>query len=139
MRSASSALAVAPPLTLRQVDGRPAALPRPGVVLFWRSDCAPCRLELADLPALRRAAAPLPLQPVELKGAAGTPHEGPAGLRTDEDPAAVLTRWGGAPPRLPLTAAVDAQGRLCARHTGLIGRDRLKDWARACGGEAARR
>ncbi len=54
-----------------------------------------------------------------------------------QDGAGVLTSWGGAPPRLPLAVAINAA--VCARHTCLIGRDRLAAWTKACGGAQARR
>ena len=133
-------LAAAPALALHTAQGRPAVLARPGVVMFWRSDCAPCRLELGDLPALRRAAAPLPLQLVSLDAAsAAWAGRFRRRSKTHEDPAKVLTDWGGAPPRLPLAVALDPSGQVCARHTGLIGRDRLRAWSQACGGALARR
>ena len=37
-------------VTLSQIGGRA------HVVMFWRSDCAPCLIELRELPDLRRAA-----------------------------------------------------------------------------------
>ena len=128
------------------MSGRPTAARAPVVLMFWRADCAPCRLELGDLDALRRAAAPMRLQLVGLQPSTGLR----AGLRAAnladvasdvavQDAAGVLTSWGGAPPRLPLAVAVDAQGAVCARHTGLLGRDRLAAWAKACGGVHARR
>ncbi len=128
------------------MGGRPTAERFPVVLMFWRADCAPCRLELGDLEAMRRAAAPVRLQLVGLQPAA----ELRVGLRAAnladdasdvavQDAAGVLTSWGGAPPRLPLAVAVDAEGAVCARHTGLIGRDRLAAWAKACGGAHARR
>ncbi|MBE7220830.1 MAG: hypothetical protein INR64_20370, partial [Caulobacteraceae bacterium] len=54
-----------------------------------------------------------------------------------EDPARLLARLGGAPPRLPLAVALRADGSVCDRHTGLLGRDRVRAWARACGGARA--
>ena len=137
---------VAPPLMLQTLEGKPAAPAVSSVIMFWRADCGPCRLELSDLKALRSAAAPLRVRLVGLQSAAAL-REGlrASGLPAEEslvasgDPAQVLTAWGGAPPRLPLAVAVDAHGNVCGRHTGLVGSDRMAMWSRSCtrGGERA--
>ena len=148
-----SALLVAAPPSTRTLDGRATdrnAL-RASVVMFWRTDCGPCLAELADLAQLRKAAAPLRVQPVVLDGAPG--RAGPVAavlaragltgrdtLRGVGDPAALLTAYGGDPPRLPLAVAFDRTGRVCGRRTGFLGYDHLRAWARACGtSDAARR
>lgn len=147
---AALASAARPP-TVTTVDGAPAAALRSTVALFWRTDCGPCLVELSDLRELRRAAAPLRVTPVVLDITPGAP--GPIApmlakvgltpadtLRVEGDPAALLTTYGGLPPRLPLAVAFDASGRVCGRRTGLLGYDHLKAWAAACGGsDAARR
>ncbi len=148
----SVVLAASPPSTAT-LDGRAvdSASLRSSVVMFWRADCGPCLAELADLPQLRKAAAPLRLQPVALDEAPG--RTGPLGpalariglserdtLRGVGDPAALLTSYGGAPPRLPLAVAFDGAGRVCGRRTGFLGYDHLRAWAAACGtADAARR
>lgn len=126
-------------------DGAAAVAPAPDVVMFWRADCGPCLRELSDLASLRRAAAPTPVTPVGLQP---PPALRPAlarlglgdgnSLWTEEDAARVLTRYGGAPPRLPLAVAFGADGRECGRHTGYLGTDQLRAWARACGATRAR-
>ena len=172
-------------LDLRELSGAPAALApgRARVVMFWRSDCGPCLLELRDLAGLRRES-PLPITPVALDrfapkwvpvrrlesapdpesrafvvrqpestwsekalGAGPSARRALARLRLPArasllargDQAAILTRFGGPPPRLPLAVAFDAEGAVCARRTGLLGYDRLKAWARVCGGSGAAR
>ena len=141
----TAALYAAPPLALQTLNERPAAVEPLSVVMFWRADCAPCRLELSDLTAIRSSAAPLRVRLVGLQPTAAL-REGlrASGLPAEEslgalgDPAQVLTAWGGAPPRLPLAVALDARGRVCGRRTGLVGRDRLAAWSKACvrGGRA---
>lgn len=121
-------------------------LRRTTILLFWRPDCGPCLVELADLAALHRAAAPADLKlvglqsPVELETGLRKRGLGPAdSLTTPEEPAALLTRLGGAPPRLPLAVAFRPDGAVCAAHNGLVGRDRVRDWARQCGARDAAR
>jgi hypothetical protein len=118
----------------------PAALKgRPHVLLLWRSDCGPCLLELQHLRAFEDAAPPgalvlLALDPPER---AQDKLQG-MGVRPDrlwyalDDNARVLSALGGPPPRLPLTVAVDAGGRVCARRTGLLGTDIVKQWVAQC-------
>lgn len=133
---------------LERLDGAP--LPSsgaaPDVLLFWRADCGPCLLEMADLAALRAAARPGRVTPVGLQPAATLrPALRRLGLdeadtaTTREDPGALLTRLGGAPPRLPLAVALRSDGQVCGRHSGLLGRDQVRAWARSCGGADARR
>ncbi len=129
---------------LDTLGGAPYRASGPQVLMFWRADCGPCLLELSDLSALRAAAQPARLIPVGLQPAAALrPALRRLGLAegetavTREDAAAVLTRLGGAPPRLPLAVAFRADGRPCGRHTGLLGRDRVRAWARACGAARA--
>ena len=143
----SAALGAAPlSLQLHTLAGRQVRQSRPVVLMFWRADCAPCRLELGDLTALRRAAKPMPIQLVGLQAAA----EVRKGLRaaalpanasvwTAQDAGKVLLSWGGPPPRLPLAIALNVKGHLCGRHTGLLGTDQLKAWAQGCGGQRALR
>lgn len=141
---ATPATAATPPL--QRLDGAPAPAARRAVVMFWRADCGPCLLELGDLAALRRAARPLAVTPVGLQPAATLRpalarlhlSDGDS-LLTPDDAAAVLTRYGGAPPRLPLAVALSADGSVCARHTGLLGRDLVRRWGATCGGGHAAR
>ena len=143
----AATLGATPPLLqMRTLAGRPVRQVRPVVLMFWRADCAPCRLELGDLRALRTAAAPMPIQLVGLQpaaeirkglGATSLPPDG--SVWTEQDAGKVLLSWGGAPARLPLAIALDAKGRLCGRHTGLLGTDQLTSWAKSCGGRHALR
>jgi hypothetical protein len=111
------------------------------VLVFWRSDCAPCLLELRDSAGLRAAAGRARLMLVALEPAeraratlaAQAPAAAP-GWAATQDAAVVLTTFGGAPPRLPLAVAVDSRGRLCGSHHGLLGTDRVREWARRCSG-----
>ena len=62
-----------------------------------------------------------------------------ASLWTAQDAGEVLLAYGGPPPRLPLAIALDAQGQVCGRRTGLLGTDQLKAWSSACVGRHAPR
>lgn len=111
----------------------------PAVVLLWRSDCGACLVELDGLAGLRTATRngrliALALEDRASAGAAvrarGYPEA--AVWTSPEAPAAVLTRLGGAPPRLPLAVALRPDGRICAVHHGILGADRARRWIQQC-------
>lgn len=109
------------------------------ILVFWRSDCAPCVLELRNLNALQAAAGAGRLIAINLEAEEAARsflhREGisPANnWRALDTPASVLTALNGEPPRLPLAVALNDRGSICARHTGLLGTDRVKEWARRC-------
>lgn len=107
--------------------------------MAWASWCAACRAELGAFTAMRDAARPLRTATLALDPpATATANLKAAGLSavdayaTDAEPGAVLTSLGGAPGRLPLAFATDAQGRICGVRHGLLGSDQLRQWAAAC-------
>jgi hypothetical protein len=129
-------------LALESLDAKPLVRPgsNPTIVAFWRADCAPCLLELRE--AARYAAAAgsarfffVGLQDTASLDAArrraGAPKDAIA--RAVGDPAAILVAFNGPPPRLPLAVAFTADGRICGRHEGLLGTDRVRSWTLSCG------
>jgi hypothetical protein len=146
---AAPALAARAPLRLETLDGKAVRMDemRSGVILaFWRADCAPCLVELRAARDYALAARPLRFLFVGLEGG---PDPAPA-ARTGRAPpgmlvrgvgsaSAILTAHGGAPARLPLAVAFTPSGAPCAHHGGLLGTDRVRAWARACGAARAGR
>lgn len=121
------------------VEGPARAMAHPAVVVLWATWCVSCRAELARLPALARAAAPLPI----LTLAIDPPARALARLRSTRmptqnafadarDPAMVLAAWGGEGAVLPLAVALDRDGKVCGLKHGLLGTDQLRDWAKTC-------
>ncbi|MDB5460273.1 MAG: thioredoxin-family protein [Caulobacteraceae bacterium] len=109
------------------------------VLMLWRADCGPCLIELKHMAALQAAAGPADLIAVALDD----PHVAQAkladlGLRPRRlwyalgSNAVVLNLLGGPPPRLPLSVAVDPRGDICARRTGLLGTDIVRQWVARC-------
>ena len=130
------------PLQLESLDGKriEAGHDPTGVILaFWRSDCAPCLLELRAARDYAVAARPARFLFVGLEDApalaasarkAGAPSE--MLVQGVGSASAILTAYGGAPPRLPLAVAFTPTGSLCARRHGLLGTDQVRAWARDC-------
>jgi hypothetical protein len=137
------------PLQLESLDGKRVEIghtPNGVILAFWRSDCAPCLLELRAARDYAAAACPARFLFVGLEGGpdlaaaarkSGAPPE--MLVRGVGSASAILTAYGGAPPRLPLAVAFRPSGALCAHHGGLLGTDRVRTWARDCGAAHAGR
>ncbi len=142
---AAGSASAEPPFRFETLDRAPTAVSldvlkgRPAVLAFWRADCGPCLIELMNLAELKAAAGRgrivfIGLQPPDvLKAELRKIGVDPAvSWRTRDDPAAVLTALGGAPPRLPLTVALKADGQVCGRRTGLLGTAQVRSWMASC-------
>ena len=137
------------PLRLETLDGKPLATSMavgPTIVAFRRADCGPCLIELRDARAYAAAARPgrllfVGLQDLAALKLAATKAAAPPELVAHGvgEPAMILTAFGATPPRLPLAVALDRSGRICDRHMGLLGTDRVRAWAQGCEGPHARR
>lgn len=119
----------------------------PAIVVFWRSDCVPCREELQKLPALRRQARPLRLMLVAVESAQESRGSGPSAAkllaaddswRALDDPARTLADFGGRPPRLPLSVLLDGEGVVRARRHGELGPLLVREWRRCAEGASQR-
>lgn len=133
------ALAAAPTGTAVPLVATAEPLRGPAVVMLWATWCASCQAELARLPRLVPAAAPLPIRtlaidaPVDARTKLSTNGRTLTGAYADgRDKATVLADWGGPGAVLPLAVAIDVSGHICGRKAGLLGTDQLKAWARTC-------
>lgn len=132
--------AIAAPAPVAQSLGSAAAdIPRPSVVVLWGSWCVSCRAELARLPKLAAAAAPLPIVTLAIDPPSlakrvlverGQSTE--MAFADGRDPRVVLDQWGGAGSVLPLAVAIGRNGVICGRKQGLLGTDQLQKWAQKC-------
>ncbi|VVT18841.1 conserved exported hypothetical protein [Sphingomonas sp. EC-HK361] len=111
----------------------------PAVVVLWASWCASCQAEIARLPRLAAAAAPLPVRTLAIDPPALARRtlvargQSVQGAYADgRPPRAVLDQWGGAGSALPVAVALDRNGKVCGRKLGLLGTDQLKQWAARC-------
>lgn len=125
--------ATSPAMPLSALNGQP------HVVLLWRSDCAPCLIELQNFAALEAAtgAGRLVTIAIEPVGQARQtlhqfnvpPH--PAFV-AQGDATVFLEAISDGGRRLPLALALDRRGHICARHVGLLGTDLARAWIRQC-------
>ena len=109
------------------------------LLIFWRSDCPPCRKEL---PAILTTAHNHPaLEVVFISLQRGVPIRSflPASLpgnihvwATESDETSVLSEYGESRPALPYAVALHNDGSLCEKHQGMLGTQVMDEWAQSC-------
>lgn len=111
------------------------------IVMFWRTDCAPCLIELEHFTALRAAAGGARIVLVALEDASTARStmdrfDIPAddGFTPSQSAERTLEAVSNGGRRLPYAIALNPRGEICQRHVGLIGTDRIRDWVRTCSG-----
>lgn len=114
-------------------------IPHPAVVVLWASWCVSCRAELARLPSLATAAAPLPIVTLAIdpperakRVLAERGMQSIAAFADGRDPRIVLNEWGGKGSALPIAVAIGPAGKICGRKLGLLGTNQLREWATRC-------
>ena len=112
---------------------------QPSAVLVWKSDCAPCIVELMHLNEIAAGAPRWRIVTLALDEAQTARRALPPQARvaagswyTSAPPAQVLATLNSAQPILPLTIAVNTHGEICARRVGLLGSDVLNGWSEQC-------
>lgn len=108
------------------------------LVMFWRSDCAPCLEEMKILPDLAKKNASLTIALVSLQNAEATsanlpslPHNVQVFI-AQGDGKEVLAKFGDEKLALPFSLMLNADGSVCKKHYGIIGTDIVKDWQKQC-------
>lgn len=112
---------------------------KPRVILFWRSDCAPCLKEMAALPQLAQAHADMPILLIALENVQKTQaHLTPLpanvhALVAQADSREVLKTFGNDRQlALPYSLMQDAKGKPCGQRFGILAQENLKQWRKAC-------
>lgn len=109
------------------------------IVILFRSDCAPCRHELDILPGIAAHYPDVAMTLLVLHddGLSALKSEAfhLSNLRVQNAEGAeiqTMARYGDERRGLPFSAAIDAKGRICGRHYGLLGLDTVGQWREAC-------
>ena len=112
---------------------------KPLLVIFWRSDCAPCLQELAVLPEIAEAYSDLAMVLIALDDVAHTQAHLPTlpahvpMLVAHEDARTLLTRFGNDRTlALPYSVMLNAKGAICAQHYGILSPHTLNKWRTTC-------
>jgi thiol-disulfide isomerase/thioredoxin len=111
---------------------------RPSLVIYWRSDCAPCLQELKSVPHIARTNPNVSIVLValhnDMKPEQWQPYMASNVLmKTADDTDKNQMRADGDPSMaLPFSVALHADGSLCEHHFGLLGTARAKEWAATC-------
>lgn len=105
----------------------------PALVIFFRDDCAPCKAEMKLLEKFRAAAkgwnvTVLDITPDKKK------HDVQAGAIAAADGGEALLKHmqNSAMPALPFSAALHADGSVCAQHLGVLGLETISQWREQC-------
>ena len=132
------------PPSLARLDGGGFLTPeslsgRPTMLLFWDDDCAPCRLELADLSAMRASAPEMHFvlvvmrtTPRARKHLRPAERDGAILVRAPGDPRSLLRRLENRSGALPFSATYRADRSLCLTHLGRMDEIRAKKTAAEC-------
>ncbi len=123
---------------LLSAGGAQAMEASPQLVIYWRSDCAPCMQELKNLPTIARKNPGMTIELVALRDDAKTQQltqylpENVQLSMADEATKNQMRAYGNPSMALPFNVALHADGSLCQTHRGLLGTVRAKDWAAQC-------
>jgi thiol-disulfide isomerase/thioredoxin len=114
---------------------------QPTLIAFWDQYCAPCISELQQLPKIAAEVQDWRIATVAVGEAAGarrqlqkTPIKIGLILAASGEPGPLLRRFGNTTGALPYTAALNANGRLCATLSGPLTSQSIASFRAACGG-----
>lgn len=133
------------PDSLRLMDGSGYLHPQslsgaPSILLFWDDSCAPCRLEIDGIEALRTAAPDVQFVVVALiDDKLAREHLAPAIeagaflTLAPRDPRPMLRRFGNARGALPFSVMFRPDGSLCKSHLGQLQDATVANLRASCG------
>lgn len=121
------------PVTLNECRGKPV------LIAFWRSDCAPCLKELEILPDIAKQNPDLSIILISLQDAEHTRTH----LKTMPNNVRVLIAQGDGKQilssfgnervlALPYSAMLGVDGKVCAKHYGILAPGKIKEWQKQC-------
>lgn len=111
----------------------------PVLVIFWRSDCAPCRIEQPILIEVARSHPQLHIALISLQDEAQTrnyfgtsPASNMAILIAQDNAKKILLSMGDTRAALPFSAYLNADGTICETHYGVLGTEIVNNWIEEC-------
>ena len=112
---------------------------QPLLVLFWRSDCAPCVIELRNLTDITVQHTSLSVALISLHDLNHTRSHLPSlpnnahALLATSDANELLAAFGNDRKlALPYTVMLDDKGNLCQKHNGILTPALVNDWIKQC-------
>jgi thiol-disulfide isomerase/thioredoxin len=109
------------------------------LVMFWRSDCAPCLREIEILPDIAKQNADLPIALISLHDTEHTrAHLTPMPdnvriLVAQDDGKRVLAAFGNDRTlALPYSVMLNSSGAICNWYYGIIAPEKVIEWKKAC-------
>lgn len=118
---------------------------KPTIIAFFRSDCAPCRVELKTLPKIAAQNGEVNVYVVVMQDKAqfapalNSEWEGtdlPRNISViqsqEMDNKKLLAAFGNDKQALPYSVALHKGGAICGQHYGVLGTDIAKEWATTC-------
>jgi len=108
------------------------------LMMFFRSDCPPCRQEMKIIPEIAAGHTDLAIEVISLDGVRaeqyipgmlpGNVRSAVAGAQEQE----VLQHAGNGKFVLPLSVFLDKNRRICGKHQGPLGTERVGRWVATC-------
>ena len=112
---------------------------KPALLVFWRSDCAPCLQEMQHFPDMAAQNKDLPIMLISLHDVAHTRRHAPITasnvhvLVAENDGKAILSAFGNTRTlALPYSVMLDATGKVCGKYYGILSPDKIKEWRKSC-------
>ena len=111
----------------------------PALIMFWRSDCAPCLQEMMNLPDLAKAHADLPIMLISLQDAQHTRKHLSAMplnvhvLVAQNGGKEVLMAFGNNRMlALPYNVMLNSKGTVCEWYYGILPSQKIEEWKKTC-------
>jgi len=111
----------------------------PLLLIFWRSDCAPCLHEIKNLQQIAASYPQLQIAIISLQNTnivqKYLPNPIPKNahiLMALDDEKPLLASFNNNKAALPFSAFMHAEGSICAIHEGILGTDTIDQWIKSC-------
>lgn len=109
------------------------------LILFWRSDCAPCLLEASLLLEISESHPNLKIKLVALQNMVEFKKHPPKGLQgnvelfvSENNAAEILQEFGNTKSSLPFSVMLHSDGSLCETNYGILGKNEVNHWVKKC-------